>query len=575
MIAVPVGGRVLGAPVRPGPAPEDARARVRALVEEAGRAERSARRADARRLYEEALRTLPSGDTEPGAASLLRWIGRTHMEDGDAEAATDCFVAAAAVAEASGDGAGVASAANCRASVAFSLGRLDEAERLWNETRRTASAYGIRKLAAMVEQNLGNVASIQGDHEVALTRYRSALHEYRRLGLQEYVGPLLNNLALALTDAGHWDEAEAALTEGIETCRRAGNVSDRVVLEASGARLELRRGRWDRARERCELAQELALEAGDRRWLGEIFRYYGAIFRELGRPQLARDYLNRAHDIARERGSLLLEAETAREEAQLHRDQGENQAALERLNRAHRLFSELRARHQLADVDRRLRSLEGDFLRLVGEWGKSLESKDLYTHGHSERVADYACRLAEATGFPAEYRVWFRMGALLHDIGKVVVPLEILNKDGRLTDEEWAVMRRHPDEGVRLLGDIEFPWDVRPMIRGHHERWDGTGYPQGLRGEEIDLSARILCVADVYDALTTDRAYRKAFSHDEALEIMRGESGTTFDPDLLALFERLPLEEAARPRRPETVARIGHEPGSFAPVRLPPVRMTA
>lgn len=97
-------------------------------------------------------------------------------------------------------------------------------------------------------------------------------------------------------------------------------------------------------------------------------------------------------------------------------------------------------------------------------------------------------------------------------------------------------MKAHPGEGVRLLGDVEFPWDVRPMVRHHHERWDGSGYPAGLAGEEIPLSARILCVADVYDALTTSRAYREAFSPSAALEIMVEEGGSTFEPGLLSLF---------------------------------------
>ena len=98
-------------------------------------------------------------------------------------------------------------------------------------------------------------------------------------------------------------------------------------------------------------------------------------------------------------------------------------------------------------------------------------------------------------------------------------------------------MKQHPTAGVELLADVEFPWDVRPIVESHHERWDGRGYPHGLAGEAIPLTARVLCIADVYDALTSKRSYKQAFNHDEAMEIMRGDVGTQFDPDLFGTFE--------------------------------------
>ncbi len=112
----------------------------------------------------------------------------------------------------------------------------------------------------------------------------------------------------------------------------------------------------------------------------------------------------------------------------------------------------------------------------------------------------------------------------------------MLNKPGRLNDDEWRVMKRHPEAGVELLADIDFPWDVRPMVRNHHERWDGAGYPDGLAGTDIPLPARILCIADVYDALTTTRSYRAGFSHEKTMRIMSETAEGHFDPELFALF---------------------------------------
>ncbi len=131
------------------------------------------------------------------------------------------------------------------------------------------------------------------------------------------------------------------------------------------------------------------------------------------------------------------------------------------------------------------------------------------------------------------------MGALLHDVGKIAVPSEVLNKPGKLTPEERALTEQHPVAGVELLAGIDFPWDIRPMVRHHHEWWDGSGYPDKLAGEHIPLSARILCIADVYDALTTDRPYRQGFSHEKAVEIMEKDVGRLFDPELFGYFREI------------------------------------
>jgi HD-GYP domain-containing protein (c-di-GMP phosphodiesterase class II) len=131
------------------------------------------------------------------------------------------------------------------------------------------------------------------------------------------------------------------------------------------------------------------------------------------------------------------------------------------------------------------------------------------------------------------------MGALLHDVGKIVVPPSILNKPGPLTAKEWAVMKRHPQAGVHLLREIEFPWDIRPMVRHHHEHWDGSGYPDGLVGEDIPFSARVLCLADVFDALTSSRSYRAGLTPGKALSVMREDCGRIFDPALFELLEGL------------------------------------
>ena len=180
---------------------------------------------------------------------------------------------------------------------------------------------------------------------------------------------------------------------------------------------------------------------------------------------------------------------------------------------------------------------------------------DDYTRGHCRRVAGGATELARDAGLDEPELCWFRMGALLHDIGKNHVPRAILEKRGRLTDEEMAIVRQHPVSGAAMVSPLPLPWDVLPMVLHHHERWDGAGYPDGLAGTAIPFTARILCIADVFDAMTTERPYSRAHTDEEAIRLMRALRGRMFDPELLDLFlgrtlPRLMTIAACHPPRP-------------------------
>lgn len=183
----------------------------------------------------------------------------------------------------------------------------------------------------------------------------------------------------------------------------------------------------------------------------------------------------------------------------------------------------------------------------------AIEAKDEYTRGHSDNVARYALRLAEAIGLGQEETQSLRFGCLLHDVGKLAVPEPILLKAGRLTADEFHAMRRHPTYGYSILEKIDFPADVSSVIRHHHERYDGEGYPDGLRGEQIPLLARIAHVADVYDALRSDRVYRKAWSKERVVAFLRDGIGADFDPNLAQVFiEMIDDGRAEQPCRAET-----------------------
>ncbi len=196
--------------------------------------------------------------------------------------------------------------------------------------------------------------------------------------------------------------------------------------------------------------------------------------------------------------------------------------------------------HARLQVGRRIVGMQTSQTALY-TFARAVEAKSPYTHGHSDRVTQYALALADRLGLARTEREVLRRGALLHDIGKISIPDAILDKPGPLTPEERAVIEQHPEQGVKMVEPLQSLADVIPLIRWHHERLDGRGYPDGLRGEQIPPLVRILSVADCYDAMASARPYRPALGHQECLARMRGnaEAGG-LDPRLVRVFSDLP-----------------------------------
>jgi response regulator RpfG family c-di-GMP phosphodiesterase len=198
-----------------------------------------------------------------------------------------------------------------------------------------------------------------------------------------------------------------------------------------------------------------------------------------------------------------------------------------------------------AELDHALNSLEDAYRSTLRALTAALETRDLETHGHSERVVSYSLRLGRAYGLNSAKMKALEFGSLLHDIGKIGVPDLILRKPAKLTEEEWVLMREHPVHGQMILRGIEFLAGAALVVGQHHEKWDGSGYPLGLTGEEIDICARIFSVADAYDAITSDRVYRKGKPYEDAAKELDEWSGRQFDPAVVEAFHRVPKEDWA------------------------------
>lgn len=323
-----------------------------------------------------------------------------------------------------------------------------------------------------------------------------------------------------------------------ERARLLARTVETVTMNAeklAPAFAELRRARQyrrrqDEIRERWYAGSLPSLApVGPIEGLAEAYRVHGVIHRECGDVALSELHFELALSVAGEGGCHLLTSEIHHELATLY-EMGERfREAIRSLNAAYAAAP--------AEAVEQRELLEASYGEVLAGWGaQTIETCDPYTQHHSMRVAEYAAEIAARIGRSPKACAWIRVGALLHDVGKTVLPMELLLKPGPLDAAEWAVMQQHPALGAAIVEQLELPYPVSAMVRSHHERWDGSGYPDGIAGEDIPLDARILAVADVFDALTSTRSYRPAFDTKTALRMLAQESGKLLDPELLAVF---------------------------------------
>jgi putative nucleotidyltransferase with HDIG domain len=236
---------------------------------------------------------------------------------------------------------------------------------------------------------------------------------------------------------------------------------------------------------------------------------------------------------------------------------------------------------RIEDAEQHVATVDRLYLSTIGALSTAIEAKDGVTSSHIHRVQHYATGLATALGgLDAQTLKAIEAAALLHDTGKLVVPERILNKPGKLTPAEFETMKLHVEVGADILSSIDFPYPVVPIVRAHHENWDGSGYPLGLKGVEIPIGARILSVVDCYDALTSDRPYRGAMTDEAALDIIRARRGTMYDPAVVDKFERVARDIGPMQVKPQLQKAIQQitkavTSASLAPVAPPPAVVPA
>ncbi len=475
-------------------------------------------------------------DVERGVlAESLRRLGVVHHHRNESALARELCERSYQTASDLDDPVLAAEALNALAGFDFESGAIAAAREKFYRALELGKASA--ELRGRTEQNLGILANIQGALAEALSHYQQSLIAFESTGDDRGCAIAYHNLGMVSADRELWDDADHYFGQSFQIAEAIGDIHLQGLGLLNHAEVHLARQRYEQAKQNAEAALGIFDQLGSKLDKADAYKVIGRAYRETGRHALAESRLRAAVDLAVSTGSVLSEAEASRELALLYQSMGRNQEALRLLNTAHRLFGRLDARVDLVDVSTKVVRLEDTYFAVVRDWGQSIESSDSYTFGHCERVATYAVDVARELGLHEEQQTTIRIGAYLHDLGKVRIPHEILNKPGALTPEEFRVIQMHPVWGLELLATVEFPWDIKPIIRWHHEKYDGSGYPDRLRGEEIPVNAQVICIVDVFDALTTTRSYRPAMSRTEALLKME-ESRGWWRPDVYQAFLR-------------------------------------
>jgi putative nucleotidyltransferase with HDIG domain len=502
------------------------------LIEAALALERAGNATGAIEAYTAAAASAPENDVVTRATALRR-CASIHRRRQEFDEAIALCKSAIDLATATGERVTTAETLNTLALV-----YIDRAE--WTNaaaqlTRALELAGSTPLLVARIEQNFGIIANIQGDFNHARQRYLRSLMRFREARDEQGCAIAYHNLGMLTADQRDWRKANEYFAASLKIAVRMADIPFQASVLLNRSEVQVGLGDFDQAFSDAEKALDIFTQLGNLSGKADAYRALGVVFRELGLTDLAEQRFRAALKSANAGNAPLQLAEATRDLALLYIRQERNHEALTSLNAAHRLFSQLGASADGRSVASEVDELETAFLDVVARYGRSIESVDTYTYGHSERVASYAVAIAEAMALDPADVVTIRVGASLHDIGKVRIPPNVLNKPGKLTAEEFELVKMHPVWGLEILEDIEFPWLIKPIIRSHHEKMDGTGYPDGLSGDEIPLHAQIVCVADVFDAMTSARSYQDPVSPAEAVAKMRTLSHW-FHPIVFAAF---------------------------------------
>jgi putative nucleotidyltransferase with HDIG domain len=500
------------------------------------RHERAGNWTQAMEVYEGLLHpaALSSVSVNEIAMALLRIAG-IYRNAGRREIALDIVAVGVFIAEANGLGPELGHALVAQSSILLSDDRITEAESIALEGRGKAEVAEAEIAVAIADNILGVIASRAGDVSRALLRFASALAYGRRAGDQFLTSMCLNNIGRAYLALGMPEEAVPRLEEAVALGWEQHRLTA-ANAECMLATFYAENGEAERAEQHAVRAMEAARRLGSPRLAADAYMATACVATSMRRFQVAADQLRLAGSLARRERQLDSDAELATCELALHLGAARAGPALAAMERAEAFYA------AAPDVwgQRRLLVRASGLQELLDaaceKWLRSLSVVLGQARRHAHRVAALSSALAKAAELDERDRRSIAIGALIHDIGYLSLPPDLATREDRLNDLEREIVRAHAEFGDTILSEAGFPKSVRNVVRHHHERVDGGGYPDGLRGDAIPLGARIVAIAEAYDALRSPRGARHALPESQALRMLEAEAGRAFDERFCAQF---------------------------------------
>ncbi len=400
-----------------------------------------------------------------------------------------------------------------------------------------------RNLSLSIMNNRAVIFLLQGNIYEAKKELSKIINIFRTYGnfsdqmIKKYYISSLVNLGNLLFEMGDVAKAEAYLTEAKEIMEKLEEVNPRrrATIYLNLAYFLTLTEKLEQVRKILDEVRKI-LPKDDKSFKVHYLINLSKYWKARGDIDTAIQLLLKAKELGQRIGHEYAEGLVYNELGLIYKDQEDLRTSLEYLTKARKFFETLDFyKHK---VRNKIDEIESNFISIAIQWGRKVEEKDPYTLGHSARTTYYAFLIGQKIFVNDEISLkGLIIGGFLHDIGKLMIDDRILLKPTRLTLEEFEEIKKHPIYAIEQLKNIEFPWsNVRDCILYHHEKFDGSGYPEGLAGEEIPLSARIIAVADVFDALTTDRPYRDPWPWDKALDFIVSLKNMAFDPEIVDIF---------------------------------------
>jgi len=439
-------------------------------------------------------------------AEAYNHLGVAYNNLGDSQKSIDYFLRALKIMEQINDKNGIANSYVNIGQANFYLDNLNKSLEYFQKALKLREEIGDKKNISQSLILIGNVKGRIAKYEEALDYYSKSLVIKKEIDDKRGISQIYNNIGNIYLEIGRKEKALEYRLEALQIDRELDD-------------------KWEIANSAYNIAEQYLLNAEHEKAYPYILESYD-LSKDLANKGLIRDNLHNFSLYYELSGDYKKALKYQRDYSELTKSMFSEELS-ERISEMQVKYETEKLEDAIAERTLELqKTIKGTIYLIVA----TVEARDPYTSGHQKRVADLAVAIASEMKLPDERVEGIRMAGLIHDLGKIQIPAEILSKPGKLSELEYEIIKTHPQTGFDLLKEIEFPWPIAEMVRQHHEKMDGSGYPQGLKGDEIMPEARILAVADTVEAMSSHRPYRPALGIEKALAQIKKDKGTLFDP---------------------------------------------